>query len=133
MEIKNPDEKFYGRIKSRKLTERQTFLFEKLRGIFIKSVKDIPDTYQERFLEIGFGNGAHTAQIALQNPNQLFIGCEPFINGVGSLLAKIDDQNLKNILIFQGDARVLLNQIPNNFLSGVFLLFPDAWPLRKLI
>lgn len=133
MEIRNPEEKFYGRIKSRRLTERQSSLFETLSDIFIKSAADIPTDSREKFLEIGFGNGDHTAQLALQNPDKLFVGCEPFVNGVASLLSKIYDNNLKNILIFQGDARTLLSQIQAEFFSGVFLLFPDPWPKRKHI
>lgn len=129
------DEKFYGRMKSRSLTARQELLFETLMPrIGIKSFAEIDNAGFDRiFLEIGFGGGEHIAQMALNNPNDLFIGCEPFINGVASLLVKIDENKIQNIRIYQADARTLIKEIPDNSLSGVFLLFPDPWPKRKHI
>jgi tRNA (guanine-N7-)-methyltransferase len=85
------------------------------------------------FLEIGFGTGEHISQLAQQNPDYLYIGCEPFINGIASLLCKINDNHIKNIRIFDDDARKLLPNIKDNSIDGVFLMFPDPWPKRKHI
>lgn len=129
------EEKFYGRLKSRRLTDRQEALFKTLfKDISINSFKDINTCgYDDVFFEIGFGGGEHIANMALSNPKGLFIGCEPFVNGVAALLTKIDDLKIKNIRIYQNDARSLLKEFPDGFLSGVFLLFPDPWPKRKHI
>lgn len=129
------DEKFYGRMKSRSLTARQEALFHTLmKDVGLSSFVEVPIAqYDKLFLEIGFGGGEHIAQMAVTNPDALFIGCEPFINGVGSLLAKIDDQKIKNIRIYQADARKLIKEIPSESLNGAFLLFPDPWPKRKHI
>lgn len=129
------EEKFYGRLKSRRLTDRQEMLFKTLfKDISINSFEDIRKlNYKDIFFEIGFGGGEHIVNMALSNPNGLFIGCEPFVNGVASLLTKIDDLKITNIRIYQNDARKLLKEIPNEILSGVFLLFPDPWPKRKHI
>src|SRR5688572_24427702 len=48
-------------------------------------------------LEIGFGAGEHLAAQAKTYPECLFIGCEPYINGVAKLLAQIDRENITNI------------------------------------
>ena len=127
------DEKFYGRLKTRELTERQQNLLANLLPLVsVKSVSDIDLTgYSGGFLEIGFGGGEHLSQIALANPDKLFIGAEPFVNGVASLLTHIDENNIKNIRIFQEDARKLISEIQDGFLDGAFLLFPDPWPKRK--
>lgn len=129
------EEKFYGRLKSRKLTARQKLLYATLfKDISIASMAELDATgYSDVFLEIGFGGGEHIAAMAEANPQKLFIGCEPFINGVASLLTKIDDLKLSNIRIYQGDARSLITQMSNEFLAGAFLLFPDPWPKRKHI
>lgn len=129
------EEKFYGRLKSRRLTDRQESLFKTLfKDIAINSFEDIiSSNHKEVFFEIGFGGGEHIAKMALSNPQSLFIGCEPFVNGVASLLTKIDDLKITNIRIYQNDARNLLKEFPDEFLSGVFLLFPDPWPKRKHI
>ena len=133
--VKTIDEKFYGRIKSRKLTVRQENLYHTLMPeISIKSFNEIDNKdFRNIYLEIGFGSGEHIAKMALNNPDDLFIGCEPFVNGVASLLVKIDESKIKNIMIYQADARAFIRTIPSQSLSGVFLLFPDPWAKRKHI
>ncbi len=128
------EEKFYGRLKSRKLTARQDELFRTLYpSISIQKFEDIICAPKNIYLEIGFGCGEHIAQLASNNPDALYIGSEPFVNGVASLLTKIDDLNLKNIRIYQNDARKIISEIPEGTISGAFLLFPDPWPKRKHI
>jgi tRNA (guanine-N7-)-methyltransferase len=81
--------------------------------------------------EIGFGTGVFTAHYAINNPNEQIIACEPFINGVASLLEQISENNISNIKIYSNDARVLLEKIPVNYISKVFIFFPDPWPKKK--
>jgi tRNA (guanine-N7-)-methyltransferase len=128
-------EKLYGRIKSRALTKRQADLFESLLPtISVTSLKaEQLSIYRDISLEIGFGSGEHLFQLAIANPDNLFIGCEFFVNGIASLLSKIDEVKIQNIRIFQGDSIKLIPEIPDNFLAYVFLLFPDPWPKRKHI
>jgi tRNA (guanine-N7-)-methyltransferase len=64
-------------------------------------------------LEIGFGDGAHLAGIAKEFPDISYIGCEPYLNGVASLLGIIKAQAIENIMIYQDDAIDLLNSLPN--------------------
>jgi len=82
-------------------------------------------------LEIGFGGGEHMAALASYHPDTLYIGCEPYLNGVAKLLAVIDQQKLSNIRIHMGDARELVEKLPNALLDEVFVLFPDPWPKEK--
>ena len=128
-------EKFYGRIKTRDLTNKQELLYKTLMPeLEIESFTDINiSNFAGIYLEIGFGGGEHVAQMAMNNHEDLFIGCEPFVNGIASLLVKIDANNIKNIRIYPGDARTFIRSIPDGVLSGVFLLFPDPWPKRKHI
>jgi tRNA (guanine-N7-)-methyltransferase len=79
-------------------------------------------------LEIGFGGGEHLLAQAAHNPDTLFIGCEPFINGVAKCLAGIDAQKLTNIRLFTRDAREIIEALPDACLDSVFILFPDPWP-----
>ena len=60
-----------------------------------------------------------------------FIGCEPFINGVASLLGKIETLGLNTIRIHDGDARDVLAWLPPNSISRIFILFPDPWPKKR--
>jgi tRNA (guanine-N7-)-methyltransferase len=85
----------------------------------------------EVWLEIGFGGGEHLAQHAAQNPAIGFIGCEPFINGIASLLDHIEREKLTNIRIFPDDARHLLDALPPHSIARCFVLFPDPWPKAR--
>lgn len=83
------------------------------------------------WLEVGFGGGEHLFEQAKANPDIGFIGCEPFLNGVASLLKKIKEENLSNIRIWAGDARQLMDVMENDIIDAVFILFADPWPKRR--
>ena len=83
------------------------------------------------WLEIGFGAGEHLLHQAQANPETGFIGCEPYINGVAALLPKLDAANVENARIHAGDARDLLDVLPDASISRVFLLYPDPWPKKR--
>jgi tRNA (guanine-N7-)-methyltransferase len=83
-------------------------------------------------LEIGFGMGETTAQIAQARPDDNFLGVEVFNAGVGSLLNRIDAQGLTNVRIIQHDVvEVLREMIAPDSLSGVHIYFPDPWPKKR--
>ena len=132
---------FYGRRKGRKLRHgRQAQIQEKLprvlipicsgeppldpKSLFYPSVKDV-------WMEIGFGAGEHLAHHASTNPDIGFLGIEPFINGVASLLSKLERQHLNNVRLLNDDVRLLLCTLASNSLGRVFILFPDPWPKKK--
>jgi tRNA (guanine-N7-)-methyltransferase len=80
-------------------------------------------------LEIGFGMGHTTAQIAMSRPELDFLGIEVYTPGVGSLLRTIRDHDIGNLRIIQQDAvEVLRDRIAINSLAGVHIYFPDPWP-----
>lgn len=89
-----------------------------------------PDT-RGLWLEIGFGGGEHLAHQAKLHPDISIIGCEPYLNGIGDLLKKIDADKLKNIRIYPDDARVLMERLPDSCLDKVFILYPDPWPKAR--
>ncbi|MGA9993516.1 MAG: tRNA (guanosine(46)-N7)-methyltransferase TrmB [Thiobacillaceae bacterium] len=85
-----------------------------------------------RILEIGFGMGQTTAEIAAAHPGQDYLGVEVHTPGVGSLLRQIGERELNNVRIIQHDAvEVLANMIPNAALAGVHVYFPDPWPKMR--
>src|ERR1041384_6745715 len=103
----------FGRIKSRTLKPRQAALFDTL----LPTVA-LPDPLagpldplalrpgaKEVWLEIGFGGGEHLAAQAARHPDALMIGCEPFLNGVGSALRHIEEGGLRNVRLHAEDGR----------------------------
>lgn len=78
-------------------------------------------------LEIGFGSGDFIFQQASQNPDQLYIGVEVFLNGVGQLLSKLDGHFLNNLKIYNNNIYLILNSLPVQFFDNIYILFPDPW------
>jgi tRNA (guanine-N7-)-methyltransferase len=79
-------------------------------------------------LEIGFGMGDATAQIALARPQDNFLCCEVHVPGVGALLKRCGEADIANIRIVQHDAVEVMDQMlgPDS-LDGVHIFFPDPW------
>jgi tRNA (guanine-N7-)-methyltransferase len=83
-------------------------------------------------LEIGFGMGEATANIAGVLPDTRFLCCEVHEPGVGALLKRIGEQNLSNIRICAHDAvEVIDHMLPLESLDGVHIFFPDPWHKTK--
>lgn len=87
--------------------------------------------YSDWWLEIGFGQGEHLAMQAKNNSGIGMIGCEPYINGISNLLQAISEDNLQNIRLHTGDARELMDTLPDHSISKTFILFPDPWPKSR--
>ncbi|MDA9231471.1 tRNA (guanosine(46)-N7)-methyltransferase TrmB [Rickettsiales bacterium] len=117
----------FGRIKSRKLSDNKIKIHQELLPIYQKDFA----TQDNLILEIGFGFGDFTFELAKKNPNYNIIASETHINGVINLLSKLEKEPLNNISIFQDDVRILLGKIPDNILNKVYILFPDPWPKAK--
>lgn len=83
-------------------------------------------------VEIGFGMGVATADIAAANPDINYVGIEVHLPGVGNLLNLIAQRELSNLRIIRHDAvAVLRDMIPVAFLHGVHIFFPDPWPKKR--
>lgn len=118
----------FGRNRGRTLRAHPQQLVDELLPTLAPNVAAPMEGYQKLALEIGFGGGEHLLAQAAHNPDTLFIGCEPFINGVAKCLAGIEAQGLKNIRLFVDDARKLIEALPDACLDSAFILFPDPWP-----
>lgn len=79
-------------------------------------------------VEIGFGDGVNLYNMAVNNPEKNFLGIEAYTNGVCNLLKLCKVQSVKNLFIYLGDADVILDRIPEQFVDAFYILFPDPWP-----
>jgi tRNA (guanine-N7-)-methyltransferase len=83
-------------------------------------------------LEIGFGMGETTAQIARAHPDNDYLAIEVHTPGVGSLLKCIAESGLGNLRLIQHDAvEVLQHMIAPASLAGAHIFFPDPWPKKR--
>lgn len=83
-------------------------------------------------MEIGFGNGDATWQMAKAHSDQNYLGVEVHRPGVGHLLLKLEQEVINNVRIACADAVELLQRrVPVASLSGVRIYFPDPWPKKR--
>jgi len=83
-------------------------------------------------VEIGFGMGLATAQIAAALPDRNFLGIEVHTPGVGKLLSEIEKRGLSNLRILHHDAvEFLEHSVRPDSVSGFHIFFPDPWPKKR--
>lgn len=137
MNIDKEDKRFHGRIFGKTMKgARASYIETHLPKVEVKVDDDFSDPkgifdmpVDEVWLEIGFGNGEHVISQAIHNSNVGIIGAEPYMNGVSALLRDMGD--LKNIRVLPSDVRPLLDNLPDNSLDKVFILFNDPWPKKR--
>ena len=115
-------------------TKRKELYDNKLKDFLIipkDNVKALKQPYEKLSLEIGFGQGEALVARATQHPNTLFIGCEPHVAGIASVLCKIEELKLNNILLYNDDARNLLTSWNDTIIDELFVLFPDPWHKKR--
>ena len=133
------NERFYGRRKGRPLRPGRARAVEEhlpRLAVRLEDGKAILPGWTETLpealvLEVGFGAGEHLAAMAEAAPETGFIGCEPFLNGVARLVARIAERDIGNIRIWPDDARPLIDVLPDALFERIYVLFPDPWPKRR--
>ncbi|MGR3503816.1 tRNA (guanine(46)-N(7))-methyltransferase TrmB [Pseudaestuariivita sp.] len=140
-----PHRNFYGRRKGKHLkASQERYVAEDLGALSLDGVgwdenpERLPLDLGARFggrpvwLEVGFGGGEHLVHQAEQNPDIGIIGAEPYINGVAMLLGKIRSAGVEgNVALHPGDARDLMDVLPEESIDKAFLLYPDPWPKAR--
>ena len=97
--------------------------------LYKTNIKDLEN--KNVVLDIGFGNGEYTAAYANAFQEKHLIATEVYLSGIGSLIGLINKYKISNISIFDEDVRLLMDQMPNEFLDSVNILFPDPWQKAK--
>ncbi|MGW7687287.1 tRNA (guanosine(46)-N7)-methyltransferase TrmB [Streptomyces asiaticus] len=83
-------------------------------------------------LEIGFGMGEATAQMAAADPGTGILAADVHTPGQGNLLALAERNGLDNVRVANGDAIILLREmLAPASLSGLRVFFPDPWPKKR--
>lgn len=88
-------------------------------------------TYDKINIEVGIGMAEHFINQCTLNPRSLFIGIEPYLNGIANCLKLAKQNNISNFELWPDDADLILENIPHNSISNFYLLFPDPWPKLK--
>ena len=127
------------KLRGRRITEGQQEAWDRLWPVFgieysaqkINLAELFPDS-KRIVMEIGFGMGEATAQIAAADPTTGYLAVEVHRPGIGKLLSRIEELELKNVRTIEGDAFEVFEQmIADSSLDGVHLFFPDPWPKAR--
>jgi tRNA (guanine-N7-)-methyltransferase len=127
--------RLYGRVQGPKLRNRPQRLLAELypkmavpKAVPIDVAQLFGRTPSQLWLEVGFGKGEHMAAHAAAHRDIAYIGCEPYANGMAAGLGHVEDLNLQNVRLFQGDAFDVIARLPDASLDRLFVLHPDPWP-----
>ena len=127
------------KLRGRRITEGQQEAWDRLWPVFGIEYSDqkinltdlFPDS-KRVIMEIGFGMGEATAQIAAADTTTGYLAVEVHRPGIGKLLLRVEELQLKNVRTIEGDAFEVFEQmIVDNSLDGVHLFFPDPWPKAR--
>ena len=83
-------------------------------------------------IEIGFGMGDTTAEVAIRRPEFNYIGIEVFLQGFVHLLGELGDRSIENVRLIRFNAVDVLNHmIPDGSIEGFHIFFPDPWQKKR--
>ena len=121
-----------------RVTQKQNAALENLSGPIITVANELLDFTEvwpgidDVVIEIGFGTGTATVAMAMADRTTGLLAIDVHTPGVGELLHRIDEEQLTQVRVIEGDAVVVLKQmIPAGSLAGVRLYFPDPWPKAR--
>ena len=89
-----------------------------------KSVQDIFKIEKNIILDIGFGTGESTVALNNMFPKHSVFGIEAYKPGIKNLINN-------NIYAHYGDALEIIENINDNSISQIYMLFPDPWQKKK--
>lgn len=125
----------YGRIKGRALSPLQEGLLQTLlpeiaipaQPMGMLDPLSMWPHAREVIFEIGFGGGEHLIGQARDHPANLYLGAEPFLEGVAKALTGVASAGLTNVRLVASDARPVLKALKPQSLDRLVILFPDPW------
>lgn len=134
LEVDTIRRNLYGRRGSRlRGAQRETFERRRARHAALAEGALTFDGAGEVWLEVGFGAGEHLVAQARANPGVMLVGCEHYIDGVASCLSRLEAAagDTGTVRVHHGDARDLMDALPEAGTGRAFLLYPDPWPKAK--
>ena len=136
--MERPSVRSYS-IRGSRITQAQRAAKDELQAIYGIAVEEKKVNLSEIFprsekiiMEIGFGMGEATAIIAKNHPNNGYIAVDVHPPGIGKLLGRIVENDLKNLRVIEDDVHIVLpHMFEDETLDAIHLYFPDPWPKKK--
>lgn len=127
----------YRRGKFSQLRESAMDRLYPVHGVILdaEAVLDLPRLFGRqapKVLEIGSGMGDSTAAQAAADPDRDYLAVEVHPPGVADLLLLIEQHDLTNLRIFDGDVmRLLHGGLAPESVDVIQVFFPDPWPKKR--
>ena len=124
-------------IRAARLTPGQKRALDQLYSVFgvpfppTPNLKELFPESLRQVIEIGFGNGEATIEIAKAFPETGFLGLEVHPPGVGHLLAAIEREGLTNLRVLKHDAVDVIGSLAGDSVDAFHIFFPDPWPKKR--
>lgn len=125
-------------LRTTRITEAQKKAMEELYPVYgvnfqtdSLACRDLFPGFSKYVLEIGFGMGDATLELAQNHPDTAFLGVEVHTPGVGRVLLEIQRRGLKNLKVLCHDATEVLPRLEKETWDGIHIFFPDPWPKKK--
>ena len=83
------------------------------------------------YLEIGSGKGQFLVDMAKKFPDKFFVGVERNVTCCGFTAKKLVEEEIANAKLMFINAEVLMQEIKDESLEGIFLNFSDPWPKKR--
>ncbi len=138
-----PKRRLYGRKMTRPLGKERAHAYEKLMPVVSIPLETVAGTrnlkpsslfkksYEEHWLEIGYGNGEHLVALMERYPDVGLIGVEPFINGTAALMQHLEHRPIDNVRSFMDDAVLFVDALEDECVNRIYILNPDPWPKKR--
>jgi tRNA (guanine-N7-)-methyltransferase len=83
-------------------------------------------------VDLGCGDGAFLTKLAVENPDQNFLGIERLLGRVRTACLKIERAGLTNVRILRLEICYAVEQLlPASSVAASYIMFPDPWPKRR--
>lgn len=93
--------------------------------------KDVFKNDNPIHLEVGCGKGNFIIGMAKAFPNVNFIAIEKFESVLIRALEKVENEEIPNLKLINGDALLLKDMFETSEVSNVYLNFSDPWPKSR--
>jgi len=111
-----------------RLSETNKFYLHKKSKCIFSEKKLI--IHEQKVLDVGFGDSDSFCKDIIENNDFLFFGAEPYKKGFSRAVEFFEKNNVKNMILFNGDVRDLLEKVKFCF-DFIRIHFPDPWPKKK--
>jgi tRNA (guanine-N7-)-methyltransferase len=135
-QVRRPAASF--KVRRRSLSPKRQAEFDEWIGRWSLDLAGPPLDWHEVFgrdgavvLDVGFGHGESTIEMAAADPDVDVIGVEVHTPGVVTVLDAIEHRGLHHVRVVHGDLLPFLDRIRAESLAGVRVYFPDPWTKRR--